>query len=1263
MMRMVETVQILATGLLVLITMLVFFNDDVDGDGDVSSDDGSSFCTNDANVHDDESGSDVARHCDYSSPDNSDVSDCDDVSDGASDCNGVTFDNCGDTSDHDSDQGDNGINGGDYYGADDGAVDGNVIPNSFSLLSWNIEGFFQKIAEADFIDFVHNFDIVCLVETFHSKTITSLDGFSDFICFSSPGIKLSRRGRCSGGVLVMIKKTYDVYVTEIETDCDHVVCIRLDKTLFGAENDVILVNCYCPPAKSPYYNKTQTQCHIESIEELLINFLLVNDSVSLLDCGDLNARTGNYQPNPENYNIDPDSLTDLNTDALISSRRSEDDYVNDFGTRLLSMCSCMDMIILNGMCTPELSHKFTYVSTTGNSTNDYILISSSFVHHCLSLDIQHRVESSHMPLKLALTVEHKVEVNPRENTLATKYIWDSNKRDQLAENIESPSFKTKMLLATAQIQASCDDALETFTNAILDSAACMKRNFNSKQSTNKVKCIWYDRECKQTKKITCKALRKYSKNRSHENKLAYTTKRNSYKSLLRRKEAQYKKEKVNNILENVHNSQEFWKEMKRYKPKNPVKNSISEYAWYDHFNNLLNDTNNLSETDIDYEEEGNGSEVNLDLLNSDITESEVREAISHAKTGKAAGPDLILNEFLKSSEDIIPFLLTFLNELFSNGSYPKEWCKGVIIPLFKKGNPEDPGNYRGITLLSCVSKIYTYILNARLTKWVEINNKISDCQAGFRKDYRTTDHIFTLYAIVQRQLLNKKKMYVAFVDFQKAFDTVNRGVLWNVLIKAGVRGKMLEAIKSMYACVKCCVLSATGYSDYFDCFQGLKQGCSASPTLFSFLINELASFIIANGVHGIQMSHDSIELFLLMFADDLSLLSFSPVGLQTQLSNLRNFSRVFGLKVNLDKTKIIVFRNGGYLSRREQWFYGQHQIEVVNAYRYLGLDFTTRLSLNNATENLTIKAKKCVVEICRMMWRLGCSSPTIFFKLFDARVVPMLLYAAEIWGVHNFNQVEKVHLFACKRFLNVSLHTPNYIVYGELNRYPILVLSAVRCISYWFRLCYLPRNRLASKAYHMLKALDERGKTTWVTHVKNLLCSTGFGFVWISQQVGNQKAFLNTFKQRLIDCFMQQWHEKISSRPRYTLYNSFKSALEPEKYFDVIYSKYVRNMYIRFRSGVTELKSNKFRYEQDVLIQACPLCNHIPEDEVHFLFYCPNYNSLRTKYLHNINLDFYRHHKLTILNSQNDETIVSLAKFIFYAFKLRKDASNSVHVP
>ena len=129
-------------------------------------------------------------------------------------------------------------------------------------------------------------------------------------------------------------------------------------------------------------------------------------------------------------------------------------------------------------------------------------------------------------------------------------------------------------------------------------------------------------------------------------------------------------------------------------------------------------------------------------------------------------------------------------------------------------------------------------------------------------------------------------MYVSFVDFRKAFDTVKRNVLWNILLNLGVSGKMLSALQSMYKSVKCCVMDKLTCTDYFECLQGLKQGCLASPTLFSFLINELASYIISHGRHGFQFRPGAAELFLLMFADDIVLFSSTPRGLQTQLSNL-----------------------------------------------------------------------------------------------------------------------------------------------------------------------------------------------------------------------------------------------------------------------------------------------------------------------------------------------------------------------------------------
>ena len=172
----------------------------------------------------------------------------------------------------------------------------------------------------------------------------------------------------------------------------------------------------------------------------------------------------------------------------------------------------------------------------------------------------------------------------------------------------------------------------------------------------------------------------------------------------------------------------------------------------------------------------------------------------------------------------------------------------------------------------------------------------------------------------------------------------------------------------MYSSVLSCVRCNPRNTNYFNCMQGLKQGCVVSPVLFSFLIDELE-----RGKHGIQLLPRETELFLLMFADDIALLSSTPVGLQNQLKVLYEVANRLGLLLNLEKTKIVVFRNGGYLARAERWYYGGELVSVASSYKYLGLKFTTKVCLNRISEDSVVRAKHEIVEIfsvveCWLLW-------------------------------------------------------------------------------------------------------------------------------------------------------------------------------------------------------------------------------------------------------------------------------------------------------
>ena len=127
------------------------------------------------------------------------------------------------------------------------------------------------------------------------------------------------------------------------------------------------------------------------------------------------------------------------------------------------------------------------------------------------------------------------------------------------------------------------------------------------------------------------------------------------------------------------------------------------------------------------------------------------------------------------------------------------WAGGQGAPCGGKGDPLDPANYRCLSVGPTLTKLYAMILEARLATWAESCNQRAPSQAGFRRDHRTTDHIFTLHTLVCQARANKRRLYSCFVDFRKAFDSVPRQLLWRRLQDIGINGNMLTAIQSLYA--------------------------------------------------------------------------------------------------------------------------------------------------------------------------------------------------------------------------------------------------------------------------------------------------------------------------------------------------------------------------------------------------------------------------------------------------------------------------------
>eukprot|EP00745_Piridium_sociabile_P040569 TRINITY_DN782_c0_g1_i3.p1 TRINITY_DN782_c0_g1~~TRINITY_DN782_c0_g1_i3.p1 ORF type:complete len:396 (+),score=16.17 TRINITY_DN782_c0_g1_i3:171-1358(+) len=390
----------------------------------------------------------------------------------------------------------------------------------------------------------------------------------------------------------------------------------------------------------------------------------------------------------------------------------------------------------------------------------------------------------------------------------------------------------------------------------------------------------------------------------------------------------------------------------------------------------------------------------------------------------------------------------------------------------------------------------------------------------------------------------------------------------------------------MYDTVWACVRDKCLYSEYFNCPRGVKQGCVLSPQLFSFFINELAVELFKRGKHGIQLVPGAIEVFLMLFADDAILLSDTVIGLQNQLNVLKTEADRLNLEVNLDKTNVMVFRKGGYLAANESWWYGNEEVKVTNRYKYLGMIFTTKLSLTSGWSEVAKKGRKRVTEIIRTMRKLNSMDSSLFWKLFDTQIEPILTYAAEVWGLSENIQMENVHTFAIKKFFFVPLHSSNQMCYGESGRYPLFIRSYVKCLRYWLKLIRLPMSRLCRQAYEMLFRQQELGHCNWASDMKKVLIENGFGVVWIMQEVGSEKSFVLEFKQRLIDCFQQNWHARISENQKYRWYHSFKDVFQPERYLSIITNKWHRCVLARFRMRTLGLYVNRRWFDVDVSVNA-----------------------------------------------------------------------------
>ena len=172
---------------------------------------------------------------------------------------------------------------------------------------------------------------------------------------------------------------------------------------------------------------------------------------------------------------------------------------------------------------------------------------------------------------------------------------------------------------------------------------------------------------------------------------------------------------------------------------------------------------------------------------------------------------------------ILPFLISFFSEILKSHYYPENWCKGIITPIHKQGEIDNPDNYRGITINSCLSKLFNLLLTKHLTTFTNDNQILKYNQIGFRKSFRTSYHVFTIKTIISKYLKENKKLYLCFVDFRKAYNSIWREALFYKLSAYyDVSTNFINILHNMYKKVHLSVRLPNGITQSFSSNIGLR---------------------------------------------------------------------------------------------------------------------------------------------------------------------------------------------------------------------------------------------------------------------------------------------------------------------------------------------------------------------------------------------------------------------------------------------------------
>jgi hypothetical protein len=592
-------------------------------------------------------------------------------------------------------------------------------------------------------------------------------------------------------------------------------------------------------------------------------------------------------------------------------------------------------------------------------------------------------------------------------------------------------------------------------------------------------------------------------------------------------------------------------------------------------------------------------------MNDNFTLAGTIKAINKAKHG-ANGPDKVSNECLKFAPvEFVQRLTNLMQAFFDKGVTPVSLHKSVTKLLYKKGDSTNIRNYRPITLLNSIFKIWERLLEQRLRVFCEANTLLSPLQNGSRADKGTIETILAMNILESEN--DATPSYYAQVDLSKAYNRVNRTKLWNLLYTMGIRGKLWVSIMSTYdKYTENISIGSTLFPDN-SLPKGLRQGSVLSPLLFIIYINPLILLIQEVG-EGYTLNTEIQRLACLMFVDDLVLFSKTKEGLKRLLDQVIDFAMTNDCIINIDKSTVHSSVKGaqldGFTCNRSSMGMTSPDISV-----YLGrVNNPTSSNNSEHIKSRQLKGNAILYTMINRGLNMGnLDSPTCA-NIVETIVIPTAAHAYEALNLSK-SEIESIDHYAA-RSVNTIHGTrdikapPVWALYEELVTPPSILIEKAQIRIYLKNVCL---TKDGQERDNILSSVMKAHPSNFFTTRAQELIENGMDTTRVQLESDRFKKF--RVKRLLRDYVIKRQTDTLSSSLPRRWFRGLTEDTIPTTIDDSIKGE------IR-----ASLKRARAAHLFDTNITTCLLCNQHPATMEHMAFSCDNtrVTKIRRRFLRSI---------------------------------------------